>query len=137
MIFLSTNSLISILIFICLIGAFLWSMRRIMKRDNYINDLIIGFLERGEISQDELLDKMYSYGCSDFRLKSVIAKHQATREDYALIFEKLIYWANFKKRRRYIPINSFFFAGSLGYLLEHKNEDAKKITMKMMNYFHF
>lgn len=134
---MSANSVFSLLIFLGLIAAFLWSMRRIMRRDNYINELILGFLERGEISQEELLDKMYSYGCQDFRLKSVINKYQATRDDYALIFEKLIYWANFKKRRRYIPINSFFFAGSLSYLLEHKEEDAKKITMKMMNYFHF
>ena len=107
-----------------------------MKRDNVINELIIGFYDQTSISKDELIDRIYDYANSDFRLKKLVKKHQATRDDFMIIFEKLIYWGNFKKRKRYLPVNSFFFYGSLSYLLEHKDDDAKKLTMKMMNYFH-
>lgn len=116
---------------------FFLAMKRNMARDNYINSLILSFLERGEISKSELIDKMYNYGCKDFRLKKVIARNNATREDYEAVFDKIFHWANFKKRRRYLPINSFFFVSSLDYILKHKDEDAKKIATKMMNHFHF
>lgn len=125
------------ILLLLLVAAFIFVMRRIMRRDNYINELILAFLERGEISKEELLDKMYEYGCNDFRLKKVIAKHQATRKDYETVFDKIFHWANFKRRRRYLPINSFFFVSSLDYILGHKDEDAKKLATKMMNHFHF
>ncbi len=126
--------------YIMLVGIillFFFTMRRIMKRDNIINELILGFFDRQTLSREELIDKMYAYACQDFRLKKLIHNHQATIDDYGKIFDKLIHWANFKKRKRYIPVNAFFFYGSLDYLLRHKDEDAKTITMKMMNYFHF
>ena len=128
--------IISYTALIGLIVGFFLAMKRILTRDNYINSLILAFLERGEISKDELIDKMYEYGCKDFRLRRIIARHEATRADYVMIFEKLMIWGNFKKRHRYVPVSSFFFVGSLDYLLEHKHEDAKKMTMKMFNYFH-
>ena len=112
-------------------------MKRIMRRDNYINSLIKAFLEEGSLSKKELLDKMYDYGCHDFRLKRIIEKYHATRQDYEDIFDKLFHWANFRKRRRYIPINSFFFVSSLEKILKHKDMDSKKLTQKMMNHFHF
>lgn len=127
---------ISYVVLFALIGLFLVAMKRIMGRDNVINDLILGYYDRQTIKKDELMEKIYAYACQDFRLKKLVAKHNATQEDFAAIFEKLIYWGNFKKRKRYLPINSFFFYGSLKYLLEHKDEDAKKLTQKMMNYFH-
>ena len=112
-------------------------MKRIMRRDNYINSLIKAFLEEGTLSKKELLDKMYDYGCQDFRLKRIIEKYHATQQDYEDIFDKLFHWANFRKRRRYIPINSFFFVSSLETILKHKDIDSKKLTQKMMNHFHF
>ena len=117
--------------------SFFFAMKRIMRRDNYINGLIMDFFENQEISKGELLDRMYEYGCQDFRLKKIISKYNATRDDYEKIFDKLIHWANFKKRRRYIPINSFFFVSSLETILKHQDEDAKKLTQRMMNHFHF
>jgi len=117
--------------------SFFFAMKRIMRRDNYINGLIMDFFENQEISKGELLDRMYEYGCRDFRLKKIISKYNATRDDYEKIFDKLIHWANFKKRRRYIPINSFFFVSSLETILKHQDEDAKKLTQRMMNHFHF
>lgn len=117
--------------------SFYMAMKRIMRRDNYINSLIKAFLEEGTLSKKELLDKMYDYGCQDFRLKRIIEKYHATRQDYENIFDKLFHWANFRKRRRYIPINSFFFVSSLETILKHKDIDSKKLTQKMMNHFHF
>jgi len=124
-------------IMLFLIVTFILAMKRNLARDNYINDLILAFLERGELSKEALLDKMYEYGCNDFRLKRVISKYHATRDDYEQVFDKLFHWANFKKRRRYLPVNSFFFVSSLDYILKHKDDDAKKLSMKMMNHFHF
>ncbi|ORU00371.1 hypothetical protein D081_0894 [Anaerovibrio sp. JC8] len=130
-------NIISYALLIGLIVFFFFTMRRIMRRDNVINELIIGFVDRQTISKEELISRMYQYACNDFRLKGLIKKYNATEEDYTIIFDKLIYWANFKKRKRYIPVNAFFFYGSLKYLLTHKDDEAKPITMKMMNYFHF
>ncbi|WP_027407301.1 hypothetical protein [Anaerovibrio sp. RM50] len=129
--------IISYAFLIGLIVIFFIVMRRILKRDNVINELILGFYDYQTTSKEEVIHQMYQYACNDFRLKGLIKKYNATEEDYVVIFDKLIYWANFKKRKRYIPINAFFFYGSLKYLLEHKNDEAKPITMKMMNYFHF
>lgn len=129
-------NIISYIVLFSLIGLFFFTMKRIMKRDNVIHQLIIGFYDQATLSKDELIDRIYDYANNDFRLKKLVKKHQATRDDFMAIFEKLIYWGNFKKRKRYLPVNSFFFYGSLSYLLEHKDEDAKKLTMKMMNYFH-
>ena len=120
-----------------LIATFYLAMKRIMRRDNYINSLILAFLDRGEMSKAQLLDAMYEYGCNDCRLKKIIARHNATREDYEVVFDKIFHWANFKKRRRYLPINSFFFVSSLDYILKHKDDDDKKLATKMMNHFHF
>ena len=92
--------IISYTALIGLIVGFFLAMKRILTRDNYINSLILAFLERGEISKDELIDKMYEYGCKDFRLRRIIARHEATRADYVMIFEKLMNWGNFKKRHR-------------------------------------
>ena len=130
-------NIISYACLMALIIAFLLAMVRILKRDNVINELILGFYDYQTISREELIARMYQYACNDFRLKGLIKKYNATEEDYAIIFDKLIYWANFKKRKRYLPVNSFFFYGSLKYLLRHKEDEAKAITMKMMNFFHF
>ena len=82
--------IISYTALIGLIVGFFLAMKRILTRDNYINSLILAFLERGEISKDELIDKMYEYGGKDFRLRRIIARHEATRADYVMIFEKLM-----------------------------------------------
>ena len=129
-------NIISYIVLFALIALFFLVMRRIMKRDNVINELILGYYDRQTISKDELINRIYEYTCSDYRLNKLINRYQATKDDFSNIFEKLIYWGNFKKRKRYLPINSFFFYGSLSYLLEHKDDDAKKLTQKMMNYFH-
>ena len=115
---------------------FFIAIRRIMRRDNYLNHLIVVFYDKEEMPQDELIKNIYSYATSDFRLKKIVEKYNATEEDFNEIFNKLIYWANFKKGRRYVPINSFFYVSSLEKILKNKDLEAKPLTMKMMNHFH-
>ena len=88
------------------------------------------------MKQPELIEEMYKYCTSDFKLKKIVEKYDATPETFTKIFEKLMYWGNVKKRKRYVPIYSFFYASSLEYILKHQDDDAKSITMKMMNHFH-
>ena len=73
----------------------------------------------------------------DFFLHRILKKHNATVNDIAELHKKLLKWGDFRKYNRYIPITSFFNTSALSYLLQHKDDDAKSLTMKMMNIFHF
>ena len=120
-----------------LIILFILVLRRIMRRDNYINTLILAFYERGEIERTDLVRKMYDYGTADFMLKRVIAKYNLSYEDYLAMFNKIMSYGNIKKRRRYLPINSFFYVSSLEKLVKFRELSDRDYTMKMMNHFHF
>lgn len=128
--------MVGIIFLAIMVVLFVLCMKRIMRRDNYINNLVIRFYDNGELSREELIADIYSYAINDFRLKKIVAKYNATEKDFRAIFDKLIYWGNFKKRSRYVPIYSFFYVSSLEKILKNKDEDAKKLTMKMMNHFH-
>lgn len=128
--------MISMIFLFLLIALFFLAMKRIMRRDNFINHLVIQFYDNGAMTREELITEIYNYVINDFRLKKVVAKYNATQDDFYTIFDKLIYWGNFKKRSRYVPIYSFFYVSSLEKVLKMKDEDAKKLTMKMMNHFH-
>lgn len=128
--------MIGIMFLAVMVVLFVLCMKRIMRRDNYINNLVIRFYDNGELSREDLIKDIYGYAINDFRLKKIVAKYNATEEDFRAIFDKLIYWGNFKKRSRYVPIYSFFYVSSLEKILKNKDEDAKKLTMKMMNHFH-
>lgn len=128
--------MISMIFLIILVVLFFLAMKRIMRRDNFINHLVIEFYDNGNMTREELITEIYNYAVNDFRLKKIVAKYNATQDDFYIIFDKLIYWGNFKKRSRYVPIYSFFYVSSLEKVLKMKDEDAKKLTMKMMNHFH-
>lgn len=128
--------MVGIIFLAIMVVLFVLCMKRIMRRDNYINNLVIRFYDNGELSREELIADIYGYAINDFRLKKIVAKYNATEKDFRTIFDKLIYWGNFKKRSRYVPIYSFFYVSSLEKILKNKDEDAKKLTMKMMNHFH-
>ena len=113
---------------------FVFEMRRSLKRSNITNQLIHDYIDH--LQDKSLLDKIYTYCTTDYKLRRIMARHHATREDLEAIYQKLLIWGNFKKGRRFVPISSFFFTTSLEYLLKHKDDDAKKITMRMMNFFH-
>ena len=66
---------------------FFIAIRRIMRRDNYLNHLIVVFYDKAEMPQDELIKNIYSYATSDFRLKKIVEKYKATEEDFNEIFK--------------------------------------------------
>lgn len=85
----------------------------------------------------QLIQDIFNEISRDFFLRRILIKHNATVEDIAKLHAKLLKWGDFRKYNRYIPITSFFNRTALEYLLTHKDDDAKSLTMKMMNHFHF
>lgn len=85
----------------------------------------------------QLIKEIFSAISQDFFLRKILNKHNATIDDISKIHKKLLKWGDFRKYNRYIPITSFFNKTTLDYLLTHKNDDAKSLTTKMMNHFHF
>lgn len=85
----------------------------------------------------QLIEEIFSAISKDFFLRRILTKHNATVDDIAKLHKKLLKWGDFRKYNRYVPITSFFNRTTLDYLLTHKNDDAKSLTTKMMNHFHF
>ena len=85
----------------------------------------------------QLIKDIFSTISKDFFLRRILNKHNATIYDIAKLHKKLLKWGDFRKYNRYVPITSFFNRTTLDYLLSHKNDDAKSLTTKMMNHFHF
>ena len=85
----------------------------------------------------QLIEDIFSSISKDFFLRRILFKHNASIDDIAKIYKKLLIWGDFRKYNRYVPITSFFNRTTLDYLLSHKNDDAKSLTTKMMNHFHF
>ncbi|BEU87630.1 hypothetical protein TAMA11512_10940 [Selenomonas sp. TAMA-11512] len=113
---------------------FICGVHRSWQRSAHLTKLIAEYAEKPH--DPAILDIIYEDLQRDSRLNRLLKKHNATKEDISVIYHKLLQWGNFKKRRHFIPISSFYFKGSLSYLLKHKDADAKTITMKMFNYFH-
>ena len=84
----------------------------------------------------KLIQDIFAIISKDFYLGRILKKHNATEKDIAALHKKLMKWGDFRKYNRYIPITSFFNQTALKYLLEHKDDDAKSLTEKMMNHFH-
>ena len=85
----------------------------------------------------QLIQDIFNELHKDFFLRRILKRHNATVEDIFKLHAKLLKWGDFRKYNRYIPITSFFNTNTLEYLLTHKDDDAKSLTMKMMNHFHF
>ena len=83
-----------------------------------------------------LIQEIFDALREDFRLNKILKQHNATLDDIKILHRKLMKWGDFRKYNRYVPITSFFNVTTLKYLLEHKNDDAKSLTEKMMNHFH-
>ena len=105
-----------------------------LKRSETTNRLICTYID--DLGNEKLFDEIYDYCQRDFKLRRIMKKHAATKEDIKELHKKLMTWGNIKKGRRFVPITSFFYAYSLNYLFEHRNEDDKKVTMRMLNFFH-
>ena len=128
------SAYICLIIIVMLTILFIIEMRRSLKRSSVTNQLIHDYIDN--LEDTTLIDKIYLYCITDRRLKRIMKRHAASKEDLHAIYQKLLIWGNFKKGRRFVPISSFFFTTTLEYLLKHQNDDAKKITMRMMNFFH-
>lgn len=88
-------------------------------------------------SVESLIEEIFDFCSRDWKLSRVMQKNSATREDFREIFDKLMVWGNFRKYNRFVPITSFMYVTSLDYLLQHRDEDSKKLTERMMNFLHF
>ena len=128
-----TNTLL-LLALVLLTILFLLQMRRSLKRSTLVNSLINEYIDR--LDDPALIDAIYAYCTTDWRLRRIMQRYDGTHADIEMLFQKLLLWANFKKGRRFVPISSFFFAGSLAYLLRNKDAEPKRLAMKMMNFFH-
>ena len=112
---------------------FVIEIRRSLKRSKKTVELIDKYWN--DKNSPQLIDEMFEYAQNDRRLSIIVKKYNANKDDFAAIYQKLLLWGDFRKYNRFVPITSFFYAGALDYLLDHKDDDAKSLTQKMMNYF--
>ena len=121
-----------IVIVLCLI--FFFEMRHSLHRSSETNRLIEKYIN--DLQNKELIEEIYCYCLSDFKLRRIMKNYKITRDDIGKLYQKLLLWGNFRKGRRFVPISSFFYVYTLEYLIKNKNEDAKNLTMRCMNFFH-
>ncbi|MBR3747795.1 MAG: hypothetical protein IKP64_09335 [Selenomonadaceae bacterium] len=123
------------ILFVALVVYFIFAIRRSMK----MSSASVALIEKYEHDKEnpQLIEEIFAAINSDVLLSRIVKSHNATTKDIARLHAKLMKWGDFRKYNRYIPITSFFNVRTLEYLLEHKNDDAKSLTQKMMNHFHF
>ena len=129
---MSQNLWIFLSLSLFLIVAF--EMYHSLRRSETTNRLIHTYID--DLENEQLFDEIYEYCQKDFKLRRIMQKHKATKEDIKALHKKLMTWGNIKKGRRFVPITSFFYVYSLNYLFEHRDDDDKKVTMRMLNFFH-
>lgn len=134
----SGESIMSIfldILFVALVVYFVFAIRRSMR----MSKASVALIEKYENDKNnpQLIDDILAAISDDVLLKRILKRHKATRHDIYRLHSKLMKWGDFRKYNRYVPITSFFNVRTLEYLLEHKNDDAKSLTEKMMNHFHF
>ena len=113
---------------------FLWEMYHSLRRSNTNRRLIEKY--RDDLHNQELIRDIYSHCQQDWKLRRLVKKYQLTMADVEKIYQKLLLWGNFHKGSRFVPITAFLYVCTLEYLCQHKNDDAKALTMKCMNLLH-
>ena len=123
------------ILFVALIVYFVFAIRRSMR----MSSASVALIEKYENDKDnpQLIEEIFAAINSDVLLSRILKSHNATQRDISRLHAKLMKWGDYRKYNRYVPITSFFNVHTLEYLLEHKNDDAKALTEKMMNHFHF
>ena len=123
------------IIFVALVIYFVFAIRRSMR----MSRASVALIEKYENDKNnpKLSEEIFASGNDDALLSRILKQHNATQKDISNLHAKLMKWGDFRKYNRYVPITSFFNVHTLEYLLEHKNDDAKSLTQKMMNHFHF
>ena len=132
--FTAMNVLVDIML-AALVLYFIFAVRRSMRMSNAAVALIKKY-ERDK-KNPKLIEEIFAALNSDVLLSRILKQHKATVKDISKLHAKLMKWGDFRKYNRYIPITSFFNVSTLEYLLSHKDDDAKSLTEKMMNHFHF
>ena len=127
-----------LLVLVIFIIYFAWEMKRSLHRSSVTNELVQRYAEKSLSTEEqrELIAAIYAYCASDWKLKRIIRRYGATEEDFLKIYGRLRVWGNIRKRRRYVPISSFFYVYTLEYLLKHPEEDEKKMALKCLKFFH-
>ena len=116
---------------------FVWEMKHSLHRSAVTNELIQKYADKpSQAQQEELIAAIYDYCVHDRKLKKIIKKYAATEDDIRRLYKKLLRWGDFQKRRRYVPISSFFYVYTLEYLLKHPEAEDKELTQKCMNFLH-
>jgi len=125
---------ILIMVLITAVIIFIFGTWRAMK----ISKIAVALIEKYENDKKNpaLIQEIFDALREDFRLNKILQQHNATVDDIKILHRKLMKWGDFRKYNRYVPITSFFNVTTLKYLLEHKSDDAKSLTEKMMNHFH-
>lgn len=120
---------------VALIIYFVFAIRRTLK----MSKASVALIEKYENDKlnPKLIEEIFAAISEDVLLGRILKRHKATKRDISRLHAKLMKWGDFRKYNRYVPITSFFNVHTLEYLLEHKNDDAKSLTEKMMNHFHF
>ena len=123
------------LLLVALVIYFVYAIRRTLR----MSKVSVSLIEKYENDKlnPKLIDEIIAAINDDALLRRIFQRHKATRHDISRLHAKLMKWGDLRKYNRYIPITSFFNVHTLEYLLEHKNDDAKSLTEKMMNHFHF
>lgn len=123
------------ILFVALVAYFIFAIRRSMRMSSASVELIEKY--EHDKNNPQLIEEIFAAISSDVLLSRILKQHNATLHDISRLHSKLMKWGDFRKYNRYVPITSFFNVHTLEYLLSHKNDDAKSLTQKMMNHFHF
>ena len=120
---------------VALVIYFIFAIRRTLK----MSRTSVALIEKYENDKfnPKLIEEIFAAISDDVLLGRILKRHKATKRDISKLHAKLMKWGDFRKYNRYVPITSFFNIHTLEYLLEHKDDDAKSLTEKMMNHFHF
>lgn len=123
------------ILLVALVIYFVFAIRRTLK----MSRASVALIEKYENDKlnPKLIEEIFAAISDDALLSRILRRHNATTKDISRLHAKLMKWGDFRKYNRYVPITSFFNVHTLEYLLEHKNDDAKSLTQKIMNHFHF
>ena len=120
---------------VLLVALFAVETRHNLKRDTAAFKLVEQYEK--DLGNPALVDAIVAFIEQDWKLKRVWRRENGTKDDVRGLIKHLMLWGNMRKGRRFIPITSFFYVGSLEYLLQHKDGEPKQLAMKMMQIFHF
>ena len=85
-----------------------------------------------------VVNEIYAFCITREYLREVIAKHNATLNDFEKIYNDLMTYCNAESGKMFIPVATFFFASSLEYVLANKiksRADGEKVASTLKNYF--